>query len=44
MLIPNGMFQMGLPIEEEKAANDEWQHQVTISKDYYLGVMEVTQG
>ena len=44
MLIPNGMFQMGLPIEEEKAANDEWQHQVTISKDYYLGVMGVTQG
>ena len=44
MLIPNGTFQMGLPIEEEKAANDEWQHQVTISKDYYLGVMEVTQG
>jgi formylglycine-generating enzyme required for sulfatase activity len=34
----------GSPIEEEGASKDEEQHQVTISKDYYLGVTEVTQG
>jgi formylglycine-generating enzyme required for sulfatase activity len=44
VLIPKGTFQMGSPIEEEGASNDEEQHQVTISKDYYLGVTEVTQG
>jgi formylglycine-generating enzyme required for sulfatase activity len=42
--IPKGTFQMGSPIEEEGADDDEAQHQVTISKDYYLGVTEVTQG
>jgi formylglycine-generating enzyme required for sulfatase activity len=42
--IPRGTFQMGSPIEEEDGENDEVQHQVTISKDYYLGVTEVTQG
>jgi formylglycine-generating enzyme required for sulfatase activity len=44
VLIPKGTFMMGSPIEEEGAENDEEQHQVTISKDYYLGVTEVTQG
>ena len=44
VLIPKGMFTMGSPIEEEGASNDEEQHEVTISKDYYLGVTEVTQG
>ncbi len=44
VLIPKGTFQMGSPIEEEGANNDQEQHQVTISKDYYLGVTEVTQG
>jgi formylglycine-generating enzyme required for sulfatase activity len=44
VLIPKGTFQMGSPIEEEGASNDEEQHHVTISKDYYLGVTEVTQG
>jgi formylglycine-generating enzyme required for sulfatase activity len=44
VLIPKGTFQMGSPIEEAGADNDEAQHQVTISKDYYLGVTEVTQG
>ena len=37
-------FMTGSPIEEEGASNDEEQHKVTISKDYYLGVTEVTQG
>ncbi len=44
VLIPKGTFQMGSPIEEAGADNDEQLHQVTISKDYYLGVTEVTQG
>jgi formylglycine-generating enzyme required for sulfatase activity len=44
VLIPKGTFQMGSPIEEAGADDDEAQHQVTISKDYYLGVTEVTQG
>ena len=44
VLIPKGTFTMGSPTEEEGAGTDEQQHQVTISKDYYLGVTEVTQG
>ena len=44
VLIPKGTFTMGSPIEEEGAENDEDQHQVTISNDYYLGMTEVTQG
>jgi formylglycine-generating enzyme required for sulfatase activity len=44
VLIPKGTFTMGSPIEEEGADNDEEQHEVTISKDYYLGATEVTQG
>ena len=43
VLIPKGTFQMGSPIEEDGAGDDKAQHQVTISKDYYLGVYEVTQ-
>jgi formylglycine-generating enzyme required for sulfatase activity len=44
VLIPKGTFVMGSPIEEEGGTDDEEQHQVTIIKDYYLGVTEVTQG
>lgn len=44
VLIPKGTFQMGSPIAEEGRKDDEEQHQVTISKDCYLGVTEVTQG
>ena len=44
VLIPNGTFIMGSPIEEEGRYDNEVQHKVTISKDYYLGVTEVTQG
>lgn len=43
VLIPKGSFQMGSPIEEE-GYFDEDQHQVTITKEYHLGVTEVTQG
>jgi formylglycine-generating enzyme required for sulfatase activity len=44
VLIPKGTFTMGSPVEEVGSNNDEQQHQVTVSKDYYLGVTEVTQG
>jgi formylglycine-generating enzyme required for sulfatase activity len=44
VLIPKGTFQMGSPIEEAGSLDNEELHQVTISKNYYLGVTEVTQG
>ncbi|MFM7976933.1 MAG: formylglycine-generating enzyme family protein, partial [Pirellula sp.] len=43
VLIPKGTFDMGSPESEEGRRTDETQHEVTISKDYYLGVYEVTQ-
>ena len=43
LLIPKGTFMMGSPESEEERRKDETQHEVTISKDYYLGVYEVTQ-
>ena len=44
VLVPKGTFMMGSPESEERRRKDETQHQVTISKDYYLCVTEVTQG
>jgi formylglycine-generating enzyme required for sulfatase activity len=43
VLIPNGSFTMGSPIGEEERNDDESQHEVVISKDFYLGAFEVTQ-
>ena len=43
VLIPKGQFMMGSPESEEGRRKDETQHEVTISKGYYLGVYEVTQ-
>jgi formylglycine-generating enzyme required for sulfatase activity len=43
VLIPKGTFMMGSPKSEEGRQKEETQHEVTISKDYYLGVYEVTQ-
>ena len=43
VLIPKGTFQMGSPETEKGRHYNETQHEVTISKDYYLGVHEVTQ-
>jgi hypothetical protein len=42
-LIPKGTFLMGAPPDEEDSEDDERQHVVTISKDFYLGMYEVTQ-
>jgi formylglycine-generating enzyme required for sulfatase activity len=45
VLIPAGTFMMGADRNYEGANNDEQPlHQVTISKAFYLGVYEVTQG
>jgi formylglycine-generating enzyme required for sulfatase activity len=43
VLIPKGTFMMGSPASEEGRRKDENQHEVTISKDFHLGVYEVTQ-
>jgi formylglycine-generating enzyme required for sulfatase activity len=43
VLIPKGTFMMGSPKSEQGRDDDETQHEVTISEDYYLGVFEVTQ-
>ncbi|MDR3077377.1 MAG: SUMF1/EgtB/PvdO family nonheme iron enzyme [Planctomycetota bacterium] len=41
--IPAGFFLMGSPASEEGRREDEVQHEVTISKPFYLGIYEVTQ-
>jgi len=45
VLIPKGTFTMGEPIQGGtfKMGQEQLEHEVTISKDYYLGVYEVTQ-
>jgi formylglycine-generating enzyme required for sulfatase activity len=43
VLISKGTFMMGSPESEQGRNVIENQHEVTISKDYYLGVYEVTQ-
>jgi formylglycine-generating enzyme required for sulfatase activity len=43
VLIPKGTFTMGSHESEKGREEDEIHHEVTISKDYYLGVYEVTQ-
>jgi formylglycine-generating enzyme required for sulfatase activity len=41
--ISAGTFLMGSPKGEEGRGDDEVQHEVKISRDFYLGVYEVTQ-
>jgi formylglycine-generating enzyme required for sulfatase activity len=43
-LIPPGQFVMGSPPGEEWHRADEIQHGVTLTKAFYLGAAEVTQG
>lgn len=42
-LIPAGVFMMGSPTYEDGHKASETQHEVTISKPFYIGVYEVTQ-
>jgi len=42
--IEDGSFIMGSPVDEEGRKPDEIQHTVTLSKGFYLGKYEVTQG
>ena len=43
-LIPPGSFLMGSPEGEEGRGDGEFQHRVTLTKGFYLGVHEVTRG
>ena len=41
--IPAGSFQMGSPADELGRSRNEVPHQVAITRDFYLGIYEVTQ-
>lgn len=41
--IPHGTYTMGSPTNEQGRHSDEPQHSVTLTKDFYIGVFEVTQ-
>ena len=43
VLIPPGKFMMGSPASETGRGSNETQHEVTITKPYYMGKYEVTQ-
>jgi formylglycine-generating enzyme required for sulfatase activity len=43
VLIPAGKFMMGSPVTEQDRSGDETQHEVTLTKPYYMGKYEVTQ-
>ena len=43
VLIPAGKFKMGSPASEVGRRSDEKQHEVTLTKPYYMGKYEVTQ-
>ena len=43
VLIPAGKFMMGSPESEKGRYNDETQHEVTLTKPYYMGSYAVTQ-
>ena len=43
VLIQAGTFKMGSPASDKGRTDDESLHQVTITKQYYMGIYEVTQ-
>ena len=42
-LVPAGKFKMGSPASEKGRSDGETQHEVTITKPFYMGKYEVTQ-
>jgi serine/threonine protein kinase len=44
VLVGPGRFLMGSPPDEDGRSSDELQHEVTITRPFYLGVHPVTQG
>lgn len=44
VLIPSGSFIMGSPVDEFSRATSETQHQVTITRPFYMQTTEVTVG
>jgi formylglycine-generating enzyme required for sulfatase activity len=42
--IKAGTFTMGSPKDEKDRVDDETQHEVALTKDYYLGLFTVTRG
>ena len=42
-LVPAGVFTMGSPPTESGRGQDETEHEVEITRPYYIGVHEVTQ-
>jgi eukaryotic-like serine/threonine-protein kinase len=43
VLIPAGKFKMGSPASEKNRSDNETQHEVTLTKPFYMGKYEVTQ-
>ena len=43
VLIPAGKFKMGSPASEKDRRDDETQHEVTLTKPFYMGKYAVTQ-
>jgi len=43
VLIPAGKFKMGSPANEKGRGNNETQHEVTLTKPFFMGKYEVTQ-
>ena len=43
VLVPEGKFKMGSPKSEKDRSKDETQHEVTLTKPFYMGKYEVTQ-
>ena len=44
LLVPAGKFMMGSPKEEKERDDDEAQHEVTISKPFFMAIHHVTKG
>lgn len=43
-LLPAGTFTMGSPVSEPSRGSDETQHQVTLTRSFYMQTTEVTNG